>query len=327
MFWLFGSLGVLWCLLFAAWFRNRPEEKRVGQRRGAGLDPLGCERKSQAAHAGVPWRRIFASRNLWAVCLMYTFHNFVMVFHITYLPSFLKNHTVQTGRLAGRHLQGRPAVDGGRGVPGGRLPHRLVHPPHRQSPLGATPVRVAWQPAAMVCFLLCPYVSSAFWFFVVISLAGFFTDLTMGANWAVCQDIGRRYAAIVAGCMNMIGNLGGTTANWFDRVLYPTLTLCPRLGPRRGPGGAALRRGENGRRTARLPHQFLAVCRGVRTRRPVLAADRPDQARGRGRGGLSRRYGALGPFEAVCWEVKSIFLGTVGPGRPGKGLFRRLAVR
>jgi hypothetical protein len=31
----------------------------------------------------------------------------------------------------------------------------------------------------------------------------------MGAAWAVCQDIGKRYAAIVAGCMNTIGNLGG----------------------------------------------------------------------------------------------------------------------
>lgn len=27
--------------------------------------------------------------------------------------------------------------------------------------------------------------------------------------WAVCQDIGKRYSAIVAGCMNTIGNLGG----------------------------------------------------------------------------------------------------------------------
>ncbi len=54
----------------------------------------------------------------------------------------------------------------------------------------------------------------AFWFFVAISLSGFFTDLTMGPAWAVCQDIGRRYAAIVAGCMNMCGAGGGAAANW-----------------------------------------------------------------------------------------------------------------
>ena len=42
-------------------------------------------------------------------------------------------------------------------------------------------------------------------------MAGFFNDLTMGPSWAVCQDIGRRYSAIVSGFMNMVGNLGGVT--------------------------------------------------------------------------------------------------------------------
>ena len=45
--------------------------------------------------------------------------------------------------------------------------------------------------------------------FLAISLSAFSADLTMGSSWAVCQDIGRRYAAIVAGFMNMVGNLGG----------------------------------------------------------------------------------------------------------------------
>jgi ACS family glucarate transporter-like MFS transporter len=30
----------------------------------------------------------------------------------------------------------------------------------------------------------------------------------MGPSWAAAQDIGRRYAAIVSGTMNMVGNLG-----------------------------------------------------------------------------------------------------------------------
>jgi MFS family permease len=66
----------------------------------------------------------------------------------------------------------------------------------------------------VVCFLICPLMPSAFWFFLAISFSGFFTDLTMGPAWAVCQDIGRRYAAIVAGAMNMIGAVGGALANW-----------------------------------------------------------------------------------------------------------------
>ena len=54
---------------------------------------------------------------------------------------------------------------------------------------------------------------SAFSFFLAISLAGFFIDMTMGSAWALCQDIGRRYAAIVAGCMNMCSGVGNALAN------------------------------------------------------------------------------------------------------------------
>ena len=55
--------------------------------------------------------------------------------------------------------------------------------------------------------------STVFLFFLAISMAAFWNDLTMGASWATCQDIGKKYAAIVAGCMNTIGNLGGAAAN------------------------------------------------------------------------------------------------------------------
>jgi hypothetical protein len=52
------------------------------------------------------------------------------------------------------------------------------------------------------------------WPFVLcISVATFWNDITMGAAWASCIDIGRRYSGIVSGCMNTIGNLGGFTAN------------------------------------------------------------------------------------------------------------------
>jgi hypothetical protein len=36
----------------------------------------------------------------------------------------------------------------------------------------------------------------------------------MGSAWASCQDIGRQYCAIVSGCMNTVGNLGGAAAGF-----------------------------------------------------------------------------------------------------------------
>jgi nitrate/nitrite transporter NarK len=64
------------------------------------------------------------------------------------------------------------------------------------------------------CFLADRAPSPVVAFTVSISLAAFFNDLTMGATWSVCQDIGKRYSAIVAGAMNTIGNFGGAAATW-----------------------------------------------------------------------------------------------------------------
>ena len=51
-------------------------------------------------------------------------------------------------------------------------------------------------------------------FVTCVVLMGFFNDLIMGSAWATCQDVGRRYAAIVAGTMNMVGNLGAALGNF-----------------------------------------------------------------------------------------------------------------
>jgi ACS family glucarate transporter-like MFS transporter len=41
-----------------------------------------------------------------------------------------------------------------------------------------------------------------------LSIAVFGADMTLSPSWAVCVDIGRRYAGTVSGTMNMAGNLG-----------------------------------------------------------------------------------------------------------------------
>jgi Na+/melibiose symporter-like transporter len=47
---------------------------------------------------------------------------------------------------------------------------------------------------------------------LLLTLAAFWNDITMGSAWASCLDIGKRYSGIVAGCMNTVGNLGGALA-------------------------------------------------------------------------------------------------------------------
>src|SRR5207248_11218170 len=60
-----------------------------------------------------------------------------------------------------------------------------------------------------LCYFLSMLAMNPWLFVLGVALAAFCNDLTMGSAWASCLDIGRKYAGIVSGCMNMIGNLGG----------------------------------------------------------------------------------------------------------------------
>jgi MFS family permease len=211
-FWLFGLVGLAWCLGFALWFRNWPEEKpSVNQAE------LACIRRGaarpEAAAAGIPWARILLSRNLWAVCAMYSLQSFGWYFYITYLPRFLEEQfAVPSGNLLGAMYKGGPLWMGALGcLTGGWLTDRFIRKTGNRR-WGRRILGVIGHSLTATCFLLCLVAPTATWFFLAISLAGFSTDLAMGSAWAVCQDIGQRYAAIVASLMNMCGNLGGALA-------------------------------------------------------------------------------------------------------------------
>ena len=135
-------------------------------------------------------------------------------FYITYLPSFLETHygLQPTSTLAAIY-KGGPLWLGCDRLSGGRAADRSPCAPHGQPRLSRSLLGVVGHSLTFVCFLCCPFMPSRFWFFLAISLAGFFIDMTMGSAWALCQDIGRRHAAIVAGCMNMSSGVGNALAN------------------------------------------------------------------------------------------------------------------
>ncbi len=212
-FCLFAAIGGLWCLLFAVWFRNRPREhRRVNL---AELALIGSATTESHSPARVPWSRLLGSSNLWILCLMYTCQCYGWAFYMTYLPAFLEDHYgVSAESTLGAVYKGGPLWMGAIGcLLGGVLSDRFVRRTGNRG-LGRRLFGVLGHALTAICFLLCPYMPNALSFFLAISLSGFFTDLAMGPAWAACQDIGRQYAGIVAGSMNMIGAVGGSLANW-----------------------------------------------------------------------------------------------------------------
>lgn len=208
-FWLFGAVGVVWCILFALWFRNRPEEcPAVNEAELAEIHGNGADRPVD--HLQVPWLRIFTNTNLWVLGGMYFAQSFGWYFYMTYLQGYMAlRYNVAKDSLWVALAEGGPLYFGAVGcIVGGLLTDWLIRRTGNRR-LGRKFFGILGHGLTALCFLACPYMPGPISFFIVISLSGVFTDLTMGSSWAGCQDIGRRYAAIVAGFMNTIGNVGG----------------------------------------------------------------------------------------------------------------------
>jgi MFS transporter, ACS family, glucarate transporter len=210
-FFIFGGIGVVWCVAFAAWFRNRPDEKPETNEAERALIAAG--REPEADHFHVPWMRLLLSRNLWALCLMYFCGAFAWYFNITYLHNYLDlRFAVDKTSVLGAIYKGGPLWMGAiTCLLGGWLSDRFIRATGNRR-WGRRLFGLIGYTACGICFVATMFTETLFTFFLAISLAAFWNDLTMGAAWATCQDIGRRYAAIVAGCMNTVGNLGGAAA-------------------------------------------------------------------------------------------------------------------
>lgn len=220
-FWVFGVLGILWCLLFWWWFRDRPEQKTEVNAAEMELIRAGSGHDQEAAHAGVPWLHLLASRNLWTLCLMYFCAAYGWYFNITWLPGYLKD---QFGLNAGARwsadfwifsfLAGAPLLFGSLAcLIGGILTDGFIRRTGNRK-WGRRLFGVLGHGTCALCYFLSIFLDSAWLFVGAITLATFCNDLTMGSAWASCLDIGRRYAGIVAGCMNTVGNLGGAAAGY-----------------------------------------------------------------------------------------------------------------
>lgn len=218
--WLFAGLAAAWCLLFAYWFTNKPEEHSWVNAAEQDLCRVGKYATDDGGHAGVPWGKLFSARNLWCLCGMYFCMNFGWYFLMYFLPGFMKQNFLTPGEgwtkiVLVALLTGGPLLLGMPGcLIGGVLTDRYVKRTGDRTWGRRLYGMIGFGLCAMLYVLAILSVGNLWLFALCIAMVGFCNDLTMGSAWSTCQDIGRRYAAIVSGAMNMIGNLGGALTNF-----------------------------------------------------------------------------------------------------------------
>jgi sugar phosphate permease len=226
-FWLLAGAGILWCVPFWRWFRNRPEEMKGVN--AAEIALIAADRAPAAPTSErVPWRQMVGSVNVWALCLMYGFVGFAGNFITNMLPLYLTNHR-HLSETATDWLSALPLAFGIVScVLGGVLSDWIIRRWGSRK-WGRRLNGAVGLGLAGLAMLSTIWVEEVWLLGLLFSAAFFFNDLNMGPAWAACADIGERSAATISGAMNMLGSLAGAAgaafAGYFFRRHEPDLVF------------------------------------------------------------------------------------------------------
>ncbi|MDG3003621.1 MFS transporter [Paludisphaera mucosa] len=208
-FLIFGAVGVVWAVAFRLGFRDRPSGR---------LDD--AEPSRPRSHAAIPWMALITNRTLWALCIMYLSVNYAWAFNISYLPTYVEERFgIGAEDRIGAIYKGAPLWVGAVGCfLGGPAIHgltRLIGDRRRaRQVLGFSAFTLG-----AICWWAAIRSQDVHAFCILISLAAFMVDVTLGASWATCQDLGREHAALTAACMNTVGTLGNALAGWLTGTI------------------------------------------------------------------------------------------------------------
>jgi ACS family glucarate transporter-like MFS transporter len=205
-FMVFGLFGIVWAVIFFAWYRDNPREHKGVNAAEVALLPV--ESDPASAHLHVPWRKMLRSKTVWCLCGQYAAMSYAWYFFVTWFPTYLlKERGLDMKQSA--LLAGTPLLLGGFGslVAGWISPNlsrRLGNVRRTRCGLGAVGLFLAATLLVVSTFLTNPYLAVA-----AIALVSFCNDLTLPGAWTTCMDVGGRFVGTLGGTMNMMGNLGG----------------------------------------------------------------------------------------------------------------------
>jgi MFS transporter, ACS family, glucarate transporter len=223
-FWVFGILGIAWCIFWWRWFRDDPATHQE-------VSPaeLALIRKSSVVIHGAetPLQNLFKLQLLW-ISLMYFCYGYSLYFYLTWLPTYLKQirgfSNAQTSVIHTFVLLTAAAAS----ILGGRLTDVLVRRYGLRigRSIGAVALPVSGFSLAAAALTSNNIAAAA-----LLAVAAGAGDLCLSTCWAICHDVGQDSAGTVTGCMNTFANIGGAlsplvigyTVQWWGSWSTPLL--------------------------------------------------------------------------------------------------------
>ncbi len=200
-FYLFGIAGLIWSALWYWWYRDRPSEKPgVTQ---AEIKEIGTSPSKE--HHALPWSIALRSGNLWAIMLMYFTYCYGSFFFLSWLHTYLVRGRGFTAE--GLLFSTLPFILGAiANFCGGWTSDRLVK--KWGVTAGRRTVAMAGLGSAAVFTVATILTEDKYVALVFLALSYAGSDFMLPSAWAVCLDIGKKYAGAVTGTMNTAGQIG-----------------------------------------------------------------------------------------------------------------------
>ncbi|MGH9935425.1 MAG: MFS transporter [Blastocatellia bacterium] len=202
-----GIIGALWVVAWRRWFRDFPEEHPAVNE--AELELIRDDRNEP--EQPIPWKTLLTSANLAFICLMYFAYGYGLYFYITWLPTYLleaRGFSVS----ATKWLAAAPWMVSALAFWIGGWTTDWLARRTGNLKLARCGIGVFGYAASAVTLFAVARVEDNRASASLLALALAFQTFTISAAWAVCLDVGRKYAGIVTGCMNTVGNIGGAIA-------------------------------------------------------------------------------------------------------------------
>ena len=220
VFYIFGSLGVVWATVWWLWFKDEPREMK-------GISPAEVkfieETRSvkSSSHSLLSWKTVLQNGNLWALMGMYHFLLYGAYFYMTWMPEYLEK-----GRGIAKEdlgwMTSLPFLVGMLGcLAGGFASDYLAKT--KGLKFGRRYVGMFGVVMAGICMLLGSFIGDMHIAIVFLALGLAFKDFTLPVSWAVATDIGGKHAGAISGTMGMAGQLGSVImASTFGYILQET---------------------------------------------------------------------------------------------------------
>ena len=228
-FFVFGAIGVIWCVFWLKWFRDDPamhpsvnaeeletirkgiahHEKHAspawGDRPHVRRPEGRTERTRTVGPTLIKWSGLL-SLNLLFICLMYFCNGYTLYFNLTWLPTYLREvrgfSVQQAGNIAGVVLLTGAVMT----ATGGWLTDRLVKAYGLK--IGRS-IGVVTLPLSGLVLLAAARAQDPLSAALLLAVTLGIADLNTAACWAMCHDVGGENAGTVTACMNTFGNIGG----------------------------------------------------------------------------------------------------------------------